>query len=246
MGKLLPPVDITNNSSLSELDKRISIGPVLVFVYADWCGHCQKFKPMMDKLESAPNRTIQTARVRDDVFPKSSISNAKIEGYPTLLLIKKNGNAVTFKDKQGNVTNAIPEHTDMNKMMSIVRNAGTPQGVSLLNSPNAAENVEEGLNVGNNSPNKPTTIIVNTEPTTVDDAVADSTDSTIQSNIVGDRQGPTMQGGSRKMQGGGLWSHLLAASQNVAPAAALFLASSMVNTKKGKRKVKKTRRKAKN
>ena len=70
----MPPVDITSPSQVSELNKRISIGPItLVLVYADWCGHCQRFKPMMEQLENMSGRTVQTARIRDDMVPQSSL-----------------------------------------------------------------------------------------------------------------------------------------------------------------------------
>lgn len=138
MGRLLPPVDITNEQQLKELDKRIKMGPMtLVLVYADWCGHCQRFKPMMDQLENCKDRSIQTARIRDDMFPKSSISNTKLEGYPSVLLVKESGEVASFKKPSGEVTNAIPNHTDMQQMTAIVKNAGTANGQTLL------ENAEE-------------------------------------------------------------------------------------------------------
>jgi thiol-disulfide isomerase/thioredoxin len=133
MGRLMPPVDIREENQLDELQKRIAEGPLtLVLVYADWCGHCQSFKPKMEELEKCQGRSVQTARIRDDMFPKSTLSNTKIEGYPTLMLVKKNGEAASFKSDSGSITNAIPDHGDMTKMKTIVRNAGTSQGLELL------------------------------------------------------------------------------------------------------------------
>ena len=323
MGRLLPPVDVNSEDKLSELNKRISIGPVtLVFVYADWCGHCKHFKPEMDKLEASPDRSIQTARIRDDMLPRSALNKMKINGYPSLMLIKKNGKAALFKDKTGEVTNAIPEHNDINKMMTIVRSAGTPEGMSLLTgqSPNTAETLEElntlenasGNNLENASGNNLETLenasgnnletlenasgnnLVTLENAsgnnletlenasgnnletlenasgnnlvTLENASGNNLENasgnnleTLENNseksIVADRLSPrnaamlqkTMSGGSRRrmrsMSGGGLWSHLLSASQHLAPAASLFLASSIVNSRKRKGKgKKKTRR----
>jgi thiol-disulfide isomerase/thioredoxin len=133
MGKILPPVNITNMNQLSELDKRIQMGPLtLVFVYADWCGHCQRFKPTMDKLENVSGRTIQTARIRDDMLPKSALANTPIEGYPSVLLIKNNKEPVAFQKENGEITTVIPEHNDQEKMTAILRNAGTPEGMNIL------------------------------------------------------------------------------------------------------------------
>jgi len=272
MGSLLPPVDIQDESQLDELNNRISIGPVSIFlVYADWCGHCQKFKPMMEELENDPNRTVQIGRIRDDVFPKSSLNGTKLEGYPTLMLVKKDGSAVSFKNSQGQITNAIPDHTNMNQMKTLIRTAGTPQAQSLLqstkvNKPNnnilsmkplssvamnntsdnlvqtASENVEEPISMNQSS--APPNIIADrlSEPTVnhLNTALANSTKVLRQTG-----NNPMQLGGGLKNQSGGsLWSQLVRASYEVAPAAALFLGASMLNksTRSSTRKTKKTKK----
>ncbi len=146
MGSILPPVDITNTDQFNELDERLSKGPLtLVLVYADWCGHCQRFKPVMDQLESTPGRTIQTARIRDDVFSKSSLGNTKIEGYPSLLLIKNNKEPVSFQKENGEVTNVLPVHNDTQTMTAIVKNAGTPEGLNMVGSTNKSSPVKKDV-----------------------------------------------------------------------------------------------------
>lgn len=168
MGRLMPPVDITNDSQLNELTKRIAAGPLtLVLVYADWCGHCQRFKPTMAELEKCPGRSIQTARVRDDMFPKSSIATAKIEGYPSLLLVKPNGDIQSFKNSSGEKTNAIPNYTDVNKMKVIVRNAGKPEGVSALEGVEVKTNVPKTGKAENLLNSPPTNSEVGVEPESI-------------------------------------------------------------------------------
>lgn len=226
MGRLLPPVDINNSNSLSELDKRISVGPItLVFVYADWCGHCQRFKPNMDELEKLSGRSVQTVRLRDDMLPQSSLKNTKINGYPSLLLIDKNGEPTVFKDKNGEVTNTIPEYNDLNKMKAIVKNAGTPQGISLLSQGEEASATNKNIvsdRLSNENVNRQNTTLLN------------SNSKPLQRSME-----PVVVGGGM-VGGGGLWGHLLAASQKLAPAAALFLGASVLNNK---RRVKKATRK---
>ena len=132
-GRILPPIDITNANELDELDKRISIGPItLVLVYADWCGHCTRYKPNMEQLENDSNRSVQTVRIRDDVFPKSSINKTPLEGYPSLLLIKPQNEAISFSKENGEVTPVIPEHNNMSNMKTIVSTVGTPEGMRAL------------------------------------------------------------------------------------------------------------------
>jgi thiol-disulfide isomerase/thioredoxin len=174
MGRLMPPVDITNDTQLNELTKRIAAGPLtLVLVYADWCGHCQHFKPTMAELEKCPGRSIQTARVRDDMFPKSTISTAKIEGYPSLLLVKPNGDIQTFKNTSGQTTNAIPNYTDVNKMKLIVRNAGKPEGVSALNGVEVKSSVPKIGNAKNLLNSPPRNSEVGVEPESINVQVSE-------------------------------------------------------------------------
>ena len=145
-GRILPPVNITNVNDLGELDTRLSMGPMtLVFVYADWCGHCTNYKPHMAELENMTNRSIQTVRIRDDVFPKSSISKTPLEGYPSLFLLDKSKEPITFLKDDGKTSTVIPEHNNMKNMAAIVVNAGTPKGLELLNKANM------NLNKKNNS-----------------------------------------------------------------------------------------------
>ncbi len=138
MGALMPPVDVTSSRLVKDLDSRIKTGPLtLVLVYADWCGHCTSFKPMMKELETLPNRSVQIARVREDVYPNTSLAaKNKVEGYPSLMLVDTTGTAMKFKQPSGEVTNTVPDRTDMKKMSAIVRTAGTPEGMTLLNSLN--------------------------------------------------------------------------------------------------------------
>lgn len=250
MGRLMPPVDVRSEDQLGELSKRIAAGPLtLVLVYADWCGHCTTFKPMMEKLETCPGRSIQTARIREDMFPKSSLSSAKIEGYPTLLLVDKNGTASNFKTDSGEVTNAVPDHTNMTKMETLVRNAGTPQGLALLKKSGVANSVismsPPGTgNVSEVAPNQP---LVATPKNILADRlsaknVAHQNISLMNSASASLREATAPVAGNPAMKGGGLWSSLVMASQQIAPAAALFLGAAYVNKSKYSRSKGKTRR----
>lgn len=241
MGRLLPPVDITSTSQLNDLDERIRSGPLtLVLIYADWCGHCQRFKPMMSKLESMPGRSIQTARVRDDVFPSSSISSQKINGYPSLMLIDKNGNSTLFKDKHGNVSNTVPEYTDMSKMTTLVRNAGTPQGQTLLTISKSEESVVPNVKPLSGTPNVEKNIVADRlsveQVSNLNTQMANSSNPTVANATK-----TTQSGGQQGGMGMGLFGSLIAASQQLAPAAALFLGAEVLN-KKRTRKSRKTRK----
>jgi thiol-disulfide isomerase/thioredoxin len=239
MGRLLPPIDITSEKQLDELNKRIANGPAtLVLVYADWCGHCQRFKPTMEKLENMSGRSIQTARIRDDVFPKSSLSSSKIEGYPTLMLIDKDGKPTSFKNNNGEVSNAIPDHTDINKMSILVRNAGKPEGVALLKDSPLSKASNATVNTNTPTPFIPKNILA--------DRLSESSVNKLNTNLINSSNSlinastKSIKGGGN---GGGLWSHLMIASKNVAPAAALFLGAESTRKRRGgSKKYKKSRK----
>jgi thiol-disulfide isomerase/thioredoxin len=255
MGRLLPPIDVTNDQQLKELDKRIKMGPMtLVLVYADWCGHCQRFKPMMEQLEGCKDRSIQTARIRDDMFPKSSLANTKLEGYPSVLLVKESGEVTSFKKSNGEVTNVVPNHTDMQQMTAIVKNAGTANGTALLESAeNPAEVAANSVFAENGG------LTGNTV-----ELAGNLTTAGIPKNIVADRLSPenvnrlnsalvrssnsllreaTAPVVKQTQTGGSLFSSLMMASKGLAPAAALFLgAEAMRGRKQRNSRGRKTRR----
>jgi thiol-disulfide isomerase/thioredoxin len=146
-GRISAPVDVNSADKVQKFESLI--GPVLVLVYADWCGHCQHYKPLWKQLEKDPNRSINMASVRDDMVSNTSLSQraSPVSSYPTVLLIGKNGKAVNFKNKAGAESEAIPDHGNMENMRAIVRNAGTPEGeAALLSTPSPVvtrQNVEE-------------------------------------------------------------------------------------------------------
>ena len=103
-----PPLNVTSPSQIKDLDVMLSTGPItFVLIYADWCGHCQRYKPMWESLSRTPGRIANMAAVRDDMFPKvSKISNAKIQGYPSVIKVSPNGSIEEY-NVNGESTNAI-------------------------------------------------------------------------------------------------------------------------------------------
>jgi thiol-disulfide isomerase/thioredoxin len=271
MGQLLPPVDIRESKQLNELKKRISSGPLtLVLVYADWCGHCTRFKPMMEQLENCAGRSIQTARIRDDMFPKSALSSEKIDGYPTLMLVKKDGKVQKFKTESGELTNAVPDHTNLNKMKLIVRNAGKSEAQGLLGQAAAGAVGALAANaLGNNATQENSEVVevnLNSDPSAVENvnqaflaeevsvngvnAMNGSSANGGAPNIIADRYSQNIVNQQNRIlnantqRGGSLWANLAMASQKLAPAASLFLASELMRSKKQRktRKIRKSRK----
>lgn len=98
MGKLAPYVDVRSPSDIPKFESMVKLGPVFVLVYADWCGHCQRFKDAMwDEVAKSPNKAINTAALHYDMVDKTSMKNTPIEGYPTLFEVKPTPKTNTTK-----------------------------------------------------------------------------------------------------------------------------------------------------
>jgi len=79
---------VKSNDDLNKLQKAKNASNVLVWYYADWCGHCQMMKGEWEKLVNS-NPQVNLAKVSDNhVSP-----NDNIVGYPTLKLFKSNKTA---------------------------------------------------------------------------------------------------------------------------------------------------------
>jgi thiol-disulfide isomerase/thioredoxin len=89
MGKLMPYVDVRSEKDIPKFESMIKTGPVFVLVYADWCGHCKRFKEnMWDEVATSKNKAVNTAALHYNMVDKTSMKNTNIEGYPTLFEVK--------------------------------------------------------------------------------------------------------------------------------------------------------------
>jgi thiol-disulfide isomerase/thioredoxin len=79
---------VNSNRDLNKLQKAKQSSNVLVWYYADWCGHCQMMKDEWEKLVNS-NPHVDLAKVSD----KYVSPNDNIAGYPTLKLFTKNKTA---------------------------------------------------------------------------------------------------------------------------------------------------------
>lgn len=64
----------------------------VVICKADWCGHCKKAAPEFNKLLSASPITLKdgskaTVKILDADRDKSEISQYKVKGFPTVLIV---------------------------------------------------------------------------------------------------------------------------------------------------------------
>lgn len=60
--------------------------PTLLLFHADWCGHCQHFKPTFEKFSNAIDKSkLNIIKFNADT-DKKYVESFKISGFPALLL----------------------------------------------------------------------------------------------------------------------------------------------------------------
>jgi thiol-disulfide isomerase/thioredoxin len=157
-GKMMPPLDVRSFKHLKEFEKRIKKGPLtIIMVYADWCGHCHTMAPHFDAASKSPQRSIQSVKVNEqmldsvnDYMSKNVPQNSKplsVQGYPSILIVDKNGNKVTDIDAVRD-TKTMTEL--MNKSADIASNAGLTQEEDEPVSPPNQNNIYKSKNFSNN------------------------------------------------------------------------------------------------
>ena len=133
-------LDITSKGMMGKLEKMMKkMTVVLVLVYADWCPHCHTYKKdVWSKVKAMhkkhKGKKVGIAAVNEKVLKDSPVSSAKINGYPSLLLLGKDGKLAEFKDEAGQATNALPNSKDMGMLSGIIKgdepdNYSEPQNV---------------------------------------------------------------------------------------------------------------------
>jgi thiol-disulfide isomerase/thioredoxin len=115
LGKIRPYVDVREETQVPEFESMIKTGPVIVLVYADWCGHCQTFKRnMWDDVASMENKSMNTAAVHYNMVDKTSLKNASIKGYPTLIKVSP-----TPKANTTNVLKTPQQKTELETLVGV-------------------------------------------------------------------------------------------------------------------------------
>ena len=82
--------NINNGGGNSNINKEIQI----IFVYAEWCGHCNTFKPEWAKFEGwAKQNGIKAEKIEGDKN-QPLCAKHQIQGFPTILKLDSSGNKV--------------------------------------------------------------------------------------------------------------------------------------------------------
>jgi thiol-disulfide isomerase/thioredoxin len=187
--------------SLKKLMKNTSV--IMVFVYADWCGHCQRFKPEWKNLERLPERNVPMVSIRDDVFPKSPLKeNVEIEGYPTVAIVN------TAQNVTVNVPNREPE--SLKKLLVNNQNLTSPPPPNMTNK--ELENQLNELNLtARGTPSGTTIVDVEPDPSPIKETAIDENLNNVPNEISPppedsivksiEREGSRQLGGGKRRRG---------------------------------------------
>lgn len=146
MGKVMPYVDVREKSDIPKFESMLKVGPVFVLVYADWCGHCQRFKDKMwNEVANSPNKAVNTAAVHYNMVDKTSMRDTPIEGYPTLFEVKPS--------PKKNVTTPVPTPQTKEELEAMVgtnsntNTLATAMANAEMNEPTAPTNANQNNNM---------------------------------------------------------------------------------------------------
>jgi len=100
---------LTNNNGINNLDmirKCIQTKPVIIFMVAPWCGHCQRLEPTINTLEKEmidepQYNKLHIIKIHDEYIPKLNLPEAdlNVDSYPTIRMLS---NGTQISDHKGN------------------------------------------------------------------------------------------------------------------------------------------------
>ena len=232
MGKLMPYVDVRSEQDIPKFESMVKTGPVFVLVYADWCGHCQRFKQnVWDDVAKSNNKGTNTAAVHYNMVDKTSMKNTSIEGYPTLFEVKPTPSA--------NVSTPVNTPQSKEELQKLV---GTNEAENLIESVESTSMEPTSVN------NRGERMSANSSQA-FSDAFEPSPVESLPPNTTVDVEPPkpnrpsAPQGGG--FRGGSLLESLLKVSADTAHAALLAVSATELSQRLKKRKQTKRKRSGK-
>ena len=86
--------DITDDQLAAEIKLAKGVGtPLLLDVYATWCGPCQMMAPQLAAAAAELGETVRVAKIDSDKYPQWA-SQLRVGGLPTVLVFNAEGNEV--------------------------------------------------------------------------------------------------------------------------------------------------------
>lgn len=148
-------LSVRSSAAVKSFEKLLKTGPLtLVYVNAKWCGACHQFTDKVwGPVSQLKNKSVNMASVDSEMIGKTSLASVPRKFFPTIMLVGKDGKAATFKDENGEPTNAMPRKNTLSEDKEVFSNlvqTPAPSNASLTkrsNSPPRASNAPNYANV---------------------------------------------------------------------------------------------------
>ena len=102
----------------------------LVLMKAKWCGACHQFNDnVWSSLVKTRNPTMNLISIDETVAKDTSLASVPKDFFPKILLVGKDGKPATFKDEEGNSTNAMPRSSNDKEVLSALIKTPDPSSV---------------------------------------------------------------------------------------------------------------------
>ena len=116
-------------SDIRAFEEMLGAGPMtLVIIYADWCGYCQRRKGEFNSLMNKAGPGMNVAMLNETMMPQTSVADAKINGYPSVILVGEDKKPAEFKSPEGEMTNALPK-SDTPSLEQIISKANSSPSI---------------------------------------------------------------------------------------------------------------------
>ena len=93
-GTNLKATDFQNSGSAVYIKKQLTKNnPGMLLIYADWCGHCQRFKPVFNEIHTKIGNNFSCVSINDVELERNpDLSKAlAFRGFPTIKFFDQNG-----------------------------------------------------------------------------------------------------------------------------------------------------------
>ena len=207
---------------------------IVMFVYANWCGHCHRAMPIYKQSVATPKRGVLNVSVESEHLDEVSEALSKpgsptikdmVSGYPSMLIMDQTGQVSNMSASPENIKNAT------------AGNVGTTNRGSKANNSKANSNAtyaNEAMTIPITTASKPVTIepVTNSSDNEDQPMMDEEVEKTIEAVSASEGNGVVTRGG-------GLYASLASSAFNLAPAGVLMGLAAMRLGRKSRRSSKK-------
>ncbi|NDB82956.1 MAG: hypothetical protein EB127_09495 [Alphaproteobacteria bacterium] len=117
-------LEVKSDMDVPKLLKLLKKKHPIVFVYIgaeEWCGPCQKFRPLYEEYKKIAGRNVPMVHIDHTMVPKTFAADAKIDGFPSgTVYSPKDGSFANFKKETGEDTHSMPSIRDKEAMTAFL------------------------------------------------------------------------------------------------------------------------------